>query len=170
MENASKALLIAGAILLSILIIAIGMSIYNSASSTINDSVGAMSTQEKDAFNNQFTSYEGAQTGSKVKALIGVLIANSNTYMDEVAKIPKVTVDDQMTVKNSDAASVKEAARPKSASSTDDYVANIGKIRNAAEEKHTYWVEMVYGTGGIIDQVIIYYDHPSLTTPSKKPN
>lgn len=163
MENASKALLIAGAILLSILIIAIGMSIFNSASSTINDSVGAMSTQEKDAFNNQFTSYEGAQTGSKVKALIGVLVANSNTYMDEVAKIPTVTVADQMTVKN--VSGVPNAAtRPDAASNTDAYVSDIGKIRNAAEEKHTYWVEMVYGTGGIITEIIINYTHASLGT------
>ena len=44
MENASKALIIAGAILLSILIIAIGMFIYNSASSTITDSLTSMST------------------------------------------------------------------------------------------------------------------------------
>lgn len=163
MENASKALLIAGAILLSILIIAIGMSIYNSASSTINDSVGAMSTQEKDAFNNQFTSYEGAQTGSKVKALIGVLTANSNTYMDEVGKIPTVTVSDKMTVKNVSNVP-KNATRPASASNTDAYVQNIGKIRNAAEEKHTYWVEMVYGTSGIISEIVIYYEHPSLGT------
>ena len=56
MENASKALLIAGAILLCILIIAIGMFIYNSASSTITDSMSTLSTQEVDAFNNQFTS------------------------------------------------------------------------------------------------------------------
>lgn len=161
MENASKALLIAGAILLSILIIAIGMYIYNSASSTITDSVGAMSTQEKDAFNNQFVSYEGAQTGSKVKALIGVLIANSNTYMDEVAKIPSLTVSDQMTVKTGTNVP-KSANRPASASNTEDYVANIGKIRNAAEEKHTYWVEMVYGTGGIVSEIIIYYNHAAL--------
>lgn len=157
MENASKALLIAGAILLSILIIAIGMSIYNSASSTINDSVGAMSTQEKDAFNNQFTSYENAQTGSKVKALIGVLIANSNTYMDEVAKIPTFTVIDKATVKGNNANKAMNAVRPDSAGSTNEYVKSIGVIRNEIEEKHTYWVEMVYGDGGIIDEIKLYY-------------
>lgn len=161
MENASKALLIAGAILLSILIIAIGMSIYNSASSTINSSIGAMSTQEKDAFNNQFTSYEGAQTGSKVKALIGVLIANANTYMDEPAKIPTLHVEDQMTVKGNNTKPA-DANQPENASSINDYVTNIGKIRNAAEEKHTYWVEMVYGDGGIINQINVFYESDKL--------
>lgn len=168
MENASKALLIAGAILLSILIIAIGMYIYNSASSTITSSVSSMSTQEKDAFNNQFTAYEGAQTGSKVKALIGVLIANSNTYEDEVAKIPTLTVDKgKMGVKSTN---VGNANRPEEASSTDNYVTAIGKIRNAAEEKHTYWVEMVYGTSGLVDEIVIYYTHEQLGNANNSPD
>ena len=162
MENASKALLIAGAILLSILIIAIGMYIYNSASSTITSSVGSMSTQEKDAFNNQFTAYEGAQTGSKVKALIGVLIANSNTYMDEVAKIPTLTVVDKITVKGNQANKQLNATRPNTASSTNNYVTDIGVIRNNVEEKHTYWVEMVYGTGGLVDEIKVYYSSANL--------
>ena len=59
MENASKALLMAGAILLAILIIAIGMFIYNSAQSTINNSMQSMSTQEVQAFNNEFNNIEG---------------------------------------------------------------------------------------------------------------
>ena len=50
MENASKALLIAGAILLCILIIAIGMFIYNSAQGTIVSSMNSLSTQEVEAF------------------------------------------------------------------------------------------------------------------------
>ena len=42
MENASKALLIAGAILICILLIAIGMYIYNSAQGTIKTAAGQM--------------------------------------------------------------------------------------------------------------------------------
>ena len=80
MENASKALIIAGAILLSILIIAIGMFIYTSSQSTINDSLTQMNTQEIEAFNSQFTIYDGAQTGAKLKSMCGTLIANANTY------------------------------------------------------------------------------------------
>ena len=93
MENASKALLIAGAILLCILIIAIGMFIYNSASSTITDSLTSLSTQEVEAFNNQFSSYQGIQKGTNVKNLIGKLIANASTYADEPAKIPWIAID-----------------------------------------------------------------------------
>lgn len=163
MENASKALLIAGAILLSILIIAIGMSIYNSASSTINDSVSSMSTQEKDAFNNQFTSYENAQTGSKVKSLIGVLIANAKVYEDEVAKIPTLTVVDKATVKGNNANKQMNATKPAEAGSTNAYVTSIGIIRNELEEKHTYWVEMVYSSeSGLINEIKVYYNSDKL--------
>lgn len=158
MENASKALLIAGAILLSILIIAIGMYIFSSARSNITESIGAMSTQEKNAFNDQFVTYEGAQSGSQVKALIGVLIGNSDTYRDEVAKIPTVTVPDQITVRGETYANKPlSAERPDAASDTEQYVTDIGVIRNNVEEKHTYWVEMVFGQGGIVDEIIIKY-------------
>ena len=50
MENASKALIIAGAILLSILIITIGLYVYSNAKSTIDNSLTSMSKSEKDAF------------------------------------------------------------------------------------------------------------------------
>ena len=44
MENASKALIIAGAILISILIIAIGMYIYTNSESSIRNATSQMST------------------------------------------------------------------------------------------------------------------------------
>lgn len=68
MENASKALIIAGAILLSILIIGLGMVVYNNSNSTVGKS--NMSAEEVNAFNSQFESYEGNQKGSNVRALI----------------------------------------------------------------------------------------------------
>ena len=57
MENASKALIIAGAILLSILLISLGIMVYNNARNTVG-SADLSDTQIK-AFNSQFTSYTG---------------------------------------------------------------------------------------------------------------
>lgn len=162
MENASKALLIAGAILLCILIIAIGMYIYNNAESTIKSSVTSMSTQEINAFNSEFTAYEGAQTGSNVKALIGRLIANSDTYKDETAKIPAVNLANGTVRSSSSSSSAANVDRPDEAGNTGDYVTGLGVIRNEIETKHTYWVECTFGTNGIIDEVIIYYDNDML--------
>lgn len=71
MENASKALIIAGAILLSILIIALGVFVFNQAKSAVGNT--GLSDQEVAAFNSKFDSYEGKQKGSSVKALINTV-------------------------------------------------------------------------------------------------
>lgn len=155
MENASKALLIAGAILLCILIIAIGMFIYNSASSTITDSLTSMSTQEIDAFNNQFTGYEGAQTGSNVKALMGRLIANADTYRDEPAKVPQVYINQLSNTKKN---YIRASFIANDAGYPQNYITYLGKIRNSVETKHEYWIEINFQDNGIIDYITISYD------------
>lgn len=76
MENASKALIIAGAILLSILLISLGILIFNQAQSAINSS--GMSDAELTAFNQKFTKYEGKQKGSTCRALAQEVMANNN--------------------------------------------------------------------------------------------
>ncbi len=77
MENASKALIIAGAILLSIAIIGIGMFVYNSVSETISSSAD-MTEQEVNAYNSEFSNYEGIRNGSQVKQLC-TLVRHHNT-------------------------------------------------------------------------------------------
>lgn len=81
MENATKALLIAAAVLIAILIISLGIVIYNQASETIN-SVN-MSSQEVQAFNDQFLKYNGTgKRGTEVNALIKTVLNNN---MSELA-------------------------------------------------------------------------------------
>lgn len=68
MENASKALIIAGAILLSILIIGIGVFIYNQAANTIKRA--NLSSQEIQQYNEPFEQYgESNVSGSMVMSL-----------------------------------------------------------------------------------------------------
>ena len=81
MENASKALIIAGAILLAILIISLGILIYNQASSVVNDN--AMSQVEITQFNTQFTQYQGTQRGSAVRALYQEVLSNNVSQDDD---------------------------------------------------------------------------------------
>ena len=66
MENASKALIIAGAILLAILLISLGIMIYTSAQDTVSDS--GMDRAAITSFNNQFLKYEGDIKGTMVKS------------------------------------------------------------------------------------------------------
>lgn len=68
MENASKALIIAGAILLAILLISLGIMVFQQGQDAIKNS--GMSKAEISAFNGQFTKYEGDRRGSDVKSLI----------------------------------------------------------------------------------------------------
>ena len=77
MENASKALIIAGAILLAILLISLGIMIFNQAQDTVNNS--GMSQAEITAFNNKFLKYEGkGKKTSDIKMLANeVLVSNA---------------------------------------------------------------------------------------------
>lgn len=92
MENASKALIIAGAILLSILLISLGIMIFNQAQDTIGNS--GMSKAEIQSFNSQFKKYEGKQKGSNVKALVSeVNASNASDLAEENGRSITITVD-----------------------------------------------------------------------------
>lgn len=78
MENASKALIIAGAILISIIIIGLGVYLVNMAQSAgkkVN-----LDSQAAQAQNGQFTAYFGRkQSASDVKALMSLITTNNIT-------------------------------------------------------------------------------------------
>ena len=82
MENASKALIIAGAILLAILLISLGIIIFNQAQDTIGHV--NLSEQEIAAFNNKFAPYEGTSIrGPQVNALIQAVVASNQAAQEE---------------------------------------------------------------------------------------
>ena len=90
MENASKALIIAGAILLAILLISLGIMIFTQAQDTVSSS--GMSDAEITAFNQKFTKFEGTVSGSMVKSLIQEVNAN-NSNDANTEKIVTLTGD-----------------------------------------------------------------------------
>lgn len=76
MENASKALIIAGAILLSILIISLGIMVYNNAKNTVGSA--SLDKQEIQTFNSDFEKYVGDnKTASEVRTMISEVIASN---------------------------------------------------------------------------------------------
>lgn len=79
MENASKALLIAGAILIVIVLISIGMVIVQSAQGIVSEAGDMTTEQETSAFNNRFSTYQGTQKGSSVQTLLGIVATNNTT-------------------------------------------------------------------------------------------
>ena len=86
MENASKALIIAGAILLAILIISLGILIFSQAQDTI--------------FNNKFTPYEGTNIrGSQVNALAQAVLTNNQTAKENGESATKgIAVSGALTI------------------------------------------------------------------------
>ena len=83
MENASKALIIAGAILISILLISVGVLIMNSTGDTqksVEDQSKAIAIR---TFNAQFTPYEGSdQSASQIRALKSAVQSSNGTKVD----------------------------------------------------------------------------------------
>lgn len=114
MENASKALLIAGAILICILLIGIGMLVYQSAQGTVSEAISQMSSQEKDMFNQQFEQYSGSRVnGSNVRALLQRVRNNNNTNFDTPDKQVEVVMGNEngtKTIESSHINSINTAA------------------------------------------------------------
>lgn len=75
MENATKALLIAAAILIAIVLVSIGVFVLRQGQDAM--SAADMSEAEKLAFNSKFESYGGQQRGSQVNALVERVITSN---------------------------------------------------------------------------------------------
>lgn len=142
MENASKALIIAGAILISILIIAIGMYIYTNSQASIYGATAQMSTQEKSAFNQTWTIYEGNQLGTNCRTLISQLISSNSTNSNEAGKLISLTVDGETVT--------PEVNNIQSEAMTE--------LRNTIDLRHTYTVTTNQNEEtGLVDEIVITY-------------
>lgn len=80
MENAVKALLIAAGIMVTILIISLGIAIYNASSST-DDASSTLSSLEIKRFNQKYEQYQGVKSGSIVKIVLDNVI-QENSYLE----------------------------------------------------------------------------------------
>ena len=153
------------AILVAVLTVSVGIFVYNSSQATITDSMTTLSTQEIDTFNNQFSSYEGYQTGSNVKALMGKLISNVHTYRDEIGKVPQVYIDKLSTLN-----AYEQEATFYEDGDFQDYIDTLGIIRNSVETKHEYYIEITYQEDGLVDYIHISYDSSNPMTDLKYRN
>lgn len=146
MENASKALIIAGAILLSILIISLGIMIFNQASGVVNNN--AMTEVEVNSFNQKFEQYLGDKVrGANVNALIQAVNNNNMSNIDDTSKQIKIvneTGTDGM---------FKESSHTSGSSSYKTYLKN-------AKTGDTYTAKVTedntgYTKGGLISSITI---------------
>ena len=84
MENATKALLIAAAVLIAIILIAMGIKLLSSTQGAMNQSGEVASDLEASIFNSKFEAYEGkAVRGSQVKQLARKVIQFNETNVKD---------------------------------------------------------------------------------------
>ena len=141
MENASKALIIAGAILLSIAIIGVGMFVYNSVSETITGAAD-MSQDEINTYNQTFANYEGIRNGSQVKQLCDQIRTHNNGTQDDPSLL--ITLVEGTAV---------DAEGPSAIGATGTTTAEINTIRNKILSGRQYTVSLGYDSVGRITQV-----------------
>lgn len=92
MENATKALLIAAAILVAILIISLGLVVYNMAAETVQNV--NLDEQVVKSFNDKFTRYEGTnKKGTVVNALYNEVLQNNLNNTNDPNKQLTVNLD-----------------------------------------------------------------------------
>lgn len=92
MENATKALLIAAAVLIAVLIISLGVIVYNKASEAVTGA-GDLSEYQTQQFNEKFTKYQSENaTGADVNAMLTTVFNHNNSQPDGDTCV-KVTVD-----------------------------------------------------------------------------
>lgn len=96
MDNASKALIMAGAILISVAIVGIGIYIFSAANSMTNDAVNSMDSTQVAMFNNRFYSY--ANDGDEVLGTRARELVNHATLQNVSITKPE-TIEDRTKYK-----------------------------------------------------------------------
>lgn len=129
MENATKALLIAAAVLIAILIISLGIAVYRMAAEAMQDA--NLNQAEITKFNATFEGYEGeVVSGSRVNALLKTVLTHNLNNKDAGKQ---VTIAGAVTLNPSDKA-------------LPDNRADTGK---------TYKVKCTYGDAGLITTITV---------------
>lgn len=143
MENASKALIIAGAIILSILIIGLGMYIFQQANSAAEGT--NLDPQKANAYNSEFLQYEGTRSGTDTKALVKAIKNHNRVNVDDATQ--------QISIKTGGPAPDTTAEPAATVDAVD--VTGGDNIKSG----YTYKITFQYSKGGYI--TICYIDQVS---------
>ncbi len=150
MENASKALIIAGAILLSILIIGLGMYIYQQANSATSGT--NLDPQKANAYNAEFLQYEGTRSGTDTKALIRNILNHNRVNVDDPTKQIGIVCDYEFT---EDQGTIEPQ----------DNQVYIDDYQSYVKSGYTYKITFTYSKGGYITNCCII----KVTNPRRRP-
>lgn len=142
MENASKALIIAGAILISILLISVGVLIMNSTDGVTGGMASSADSMEMNRFNSQFSSYAGgSKSASQVRTLVSNVISSNAT--NDAHQVSVTT-----TGTGFNAGSLFTSGTSASA--------DLSKINQGVKQTYKYTIELVYDNEGYISNITIH--------------
>jgi hypothetical protein len=149
MENASKALIIAGAILISIILIGIGIMVIN-AMNPVTDEMGDLAGSTTiQSFNSKFDGYAGMKTASDIKSLISVITANNGQNATRAIKV----TSEQFALATGNKNKV---------------TTGLGAISAAVNTQRRYQVtiEDLENGDGFYDTITIIEQQPTTSTPT----
>ena len=136
-----------------IMLVGMGMYMYTSSHNAISEAGSQISEQEKISFNQQWNTYEGAQGGNNIKAVLQKLIANCNTNAQEEQRLVDVvcsraTEDDEKTEIIITSENVEESVR------------ELNTLRTKIMARHTYYVQIEYDSKtSLVNKIIIRYEN-----------
>lgn len=175
MENASKALLIAGAILICILLIAVGMYVFSSANNLVESSVADLSQRDKELYNATISKYVGEnKRGTEVKEMITAIISQNDKNAGKTGQFIKIKVGEsisKMMTADLKADMYKFYDDDKSANNSENLNTVrpiMRKMSSKISSGKTYNVEDVQ-EDGLITEIIILDKTASDTTAGAKP-
>lgn len=145
MENASKALIIAGAILISILIVSLGVLIFNRMGGAAKEAAN-MDEQEVANFNSKITPYVGNSiSGSQVNALIQLVISLDNSAKSSGDATKAVSITYPL-----------ETGGTHEISFNDGDVSGINGVKRVTTGSGVYYiVTATYGDNGLINKIVV---------------
>ena len=129
MENASKALIMAGAVLIAIVLISIGVYIISSQQGAIDQSEESSKVLQIKTYNATFEKYGGTIKGSEVKNLLSDIQTNNNRNTS------KITITH--------------------GSNTGDTTSVINNIRNLIRPNKNYTIDFGYDADGYVNTIKI---------------
>lgn len=146
MENASKALIIAGAILISILIVSLGVLIFNRMGGAAKEAAN-MDEQEVANFNSKITPYVGKNiSGSQVNALIQLVISLDNSAKSSGDATKAVSITYPLEAGGTNTISF-------SGGSDVSGITGVKRVKTGSGIYYT--VTATYGDNGLINTIVV---------------
>ena len=145
MENASKALIIAGSILVTIMVISLGVMVFNNMSSTVKENAN-LDEQERNAFNSEILPYLGQNiSGSQVNVLIQKVISIDNKALSTSDNVERVSIYKDSVADDNKIVQLKSGAT----------AITYGTSRKVETGGTFYTVEGTYDSNGLITTIVV---------------